>query len=354
MVLILITLLVGSLGGIIAKRLKIPAPFMIGSMAAVAMASILTGQMQAASQMKLIAQIVSGAYIGQTVSQKDLANLPKLAKSIVSLMALFTLNMLVMGFLFHHFFGLDLVTAFLSCLPGGIMDVSLMAVDMGAKPDIVATLQSTRLIGILIILPLWVQFWVKRVTPKPISQPLENQIAQRATNRSLSYPSQAWNNIVILSVASVGGFIGLWLNIPVGALIVLPLFSAILKMSQNTPQLSSEIRFIAQILAGTLIGTSFTRESLLDMFHLIVPIMLLLASYLLINVFFGYMMYKRGILDLQSALFASSPAGATDISLLAGDLGGDMAKIAGIQISRTLYTVIVMPLLVKWLVISLL
>ncbi|TYL22894.1 AbrB family transcriptional regulator, partial [Streptococcus pyogenes] len=99
MVLILITLLVGRLGGIIAKRLKIPAPFMIGSMAAVAMASILTGQMQAASQMKLIAQIVSGAYIGQTVSQKDLANLPKLAKSIVSLMALFTLNMLVMGFL---------------------------------------------------------------------------------------------------------------------------------------------------------------------------------------------------------------------------------------------------------------
>lgn len=90
------------------------------------------------------------------------------------------------------------------------------------------------------------------------------------------------------------------------------------------------------------------------MFHLIVPIMLLLASYLLINVFFGYMMYKRGILDLQSALFASSPAGATDISLLAGDLGGDMAKIAGIQISRTLYTVIIMPLLVKWLVISLL
>ncbi|MCL6221452.1 AbrB family transcriptional regulator [Streptococcus dysgalactiae subsp. equisimilis] len=354
MVLILITLLVGSLGGIIAKRLKIPAPFMIGSMAAVAMASILTGQMQAPSQMKLIAQIVSGAYIGQTVSQKDLANLPKLAKSIVSLMALFTLNMFVMGFLFHHFFGLDLVTAFLSCLPGGIMDVSLMAVDMGAKPDIVATLQSARLIGILIILPLWVQFWVKRVTPKPISQPLEKQIAQRATKRPLSYPNQAWNNMVILSVASVGGFIGLWLNIPVGALIVSLLFSAILKMSQNTPQLSSEIRFIAQILAGTLIGTSFTRESLLDMFHLIVPIMLLIASYLLINVFFGYMMYKRGILDLQSALFASSPAGATDISLLAGDLGGDMAKIAGIQISRTLYTVIVMPLLVKWLVISLL
>ncbi|WGS34424.1 AbrB family transcriptional regulator [Streptococcus equi] len=55
-------------------------------------------------------------------------------------------------------------------------------------------------------------------------------------------------------------------------------------------------------------------------------------------------------MDLQSALFASSPAGATDISLLAGELGGDMPKIAGIQISRTLYTVVIMPLLVKWLI----
>ncbi|MDV5973255.1 UNVERIFIED_CONTAM: AbrB family transcriptional regulator [Streptococcus canis] len=352
MVSILITLLVGSLGGIIAKRVKVPAPFMIGSMAAVAIASIITGQMQAASPMKVIAQIVSGAYIGQTVSQKDLANFPKLAKSIVSLMTLFTLNMLVIGLLFHQFFGLDLVTAFLSCLPGGIMDVSLMAVDMGAKTDIVATLQSARLIGILIILPLWVRFWVKRINPQQVGQQLRQQVTRPTTNRPLSCSKQAWNNILILSVATVGGFLGLWSGMPVGALIVSLLFSAILKISRNTPQLSKEIRFTAQIFAGSLIGTSFTRASLLDMFHLIVPIMLLLASYLLINVFFGYIMYKQEVLDLQSSLFASSPAGATDISLLAGDLGGDMAKIAGIQISRTLYTVIIMPLLVKWLVHS--
>lgn len=80
---------------------------------------------------------------------------------------------------------------------------------------------------------------------------------------------------------------------------------------------------------------------------LFIPILLMLASYMLINAFFGYLMYKRGLFDIQSALFASSPAGATDISLLAGELGGDMAKIAGIQISRTMYTVIIMPLLIK-------
>ena len=69
----------------------------------------------------------------------------------------------------------------------------------------------------------------------------------------------------------------------------------------------------------------------------------------MINVLFGFLVSKKGILDLKSALFASSPAGATDISLIAGELGGDMPKIAGIQICRTLYTIIVLPNIVRWL-----
>lgn len=297
---ILMTLFVGTLGGLVAKRLSIPAPFMIGSMVAVALASILTKQVEAINPMKIFAQIISGAYIGQSVSKSDLLNLPKLAKSIISLMSLFTLNMFLLGGVFVYCFDLDPVTALLSCLPGGIMDVSLMAVDMGAKADIVATLQSARLVGMLLFLPVWVTFWVNRFDPK--AKATKKKIVKSASSQDTrpSRKEQLWNNVQVLSIATIGGLIGLGLKIPVGALIV--------------------------------------------------PILLLLSSYLIINLFFGYIMYKKGILDLQSALFASSPAGATDISLLAGELGGDMPKIAGIQISRTLYTVVIMPLLVKWLI----
>lgn len=79
-------------------------------------------------------------------------------------------------------------------------------------------------------------------------------------------------------------------------------------------------------------------------------VVLILGSYLVINVCFGKWISKGGLLDVQSALFASSPAGATDISLLAGELGGDMPKIATIQICRILYTVVIMPLIVKVIV----
>lgn len=347
---ILMTLLVGTLGGLVAKRLSIPAPFMIGSMVAVALASILTKQVEAISPMKIFAQIISGAYIGQSVSKSDLLNLPKLAKSIISLMSLFTLNMLLLGGIFVYCFDLDPVTALLSCLPGGIMDVSLMAVDMGAKADMVATLQSARLVGMLLFLPVWVTFWVNRFDPK--ARTTKKRIVKSANSQKARpfRKEQLWNNVQVLSIASIGGLIGLELKIPVGALIVSLLFSTALKVLRQTSQMPSTLRYIAQVFAGSIIGTSFTQDSLLQMGRLIVPILLLLSSYLIINLFFGYIMYKKGILDLQSALFASSPAGATDISLLAGELGGDMPKIAGIQISRTLYTVVIMPLLVKWLI----
>lgn len=66
--------------------------------------------------------------------------------------------------------------------------------------------------------------------------------------------------------------------------------------------MSKSIRYVAQIFAGSLIGTNFTHDSLARMTHLIIPIILLLTSYLIINAFFGFVMYKKGILDLQSAL----------------------------------------------------
>lgn len=344
---IVITLLIGTLGGLLAKKCRIPAPFMIGSMLAVGIVSISFGYVISEKSLKTFAQIVSGVYIGQTISRSDIVNFPKLWKAVGGLMAIFTLNMVMLGLVFIHYFHMDPITAFLSCLPGGIMDVSLMAVDMGARADIVASLQSARLISILLILPVWVKFWVSRSKQSQLSGEEVRKNDVKPIREKLSLQRQLQNNALILTVAVCSGLIGLWTGIPVGALIFSLVGSSILKMVKNTTQLSSGIRYAAQVVAGTIIGTNFTPESFENIQQLIVPVILLLSSYLFINLFYGWLLYRSNVLDLQSALFATSPAGATDISLLAGDLGGDMAKIAGIQISRILYTVIIMPQLVR-------
>lgn len=343
------TFVVGLLGGCLAKRLKMPAAFMTGSMIAVALFSILTNQSAMPGSLKVFAQIVSGAYIGQQVSKADLLNFPKLSKLIVLLLSFFTVNMFAMGLLFHYLFSIDLVTALLSCMPGGIMDVSLISIDMGAQSEIVATMQLARLVGILLILPAWIQFLLKRLGKEDVSS--VNKTKEKMQKIHPFGTNRNWtNDSLILIIAGIGGLLGVYLEIPVGALIFSLIFSSLLKIVKNTAQLNSSIRYLAQILAGSIIGSTFTHHSVQQMSQLIVPALLLLGSYLIINVLFGFIVYKKGDLDLKSALFASSPAGATDISLIAGELGGDMPKIAAIQISRTIYTIVVLPNLVRWFV----
>ncbi|WFM80842.1 AbrB family transcriptional regulator [Streptococcus pluranimalium] len=348
MMLIVITLFIGFIGGLVGKKFRFPAPFMLGSMFSVAIFSIMYGDIELSTSFKTLAQIISGAYIGQNISKNDLKMLPKLSPLIISLMVIFTLNMLVVGVILMVIFKFDAATALLSCLPGGVMDVSLMSIDMGAKPDVVATLQTARFVGIMLILPIWVSYWTKRFSHDRNSfSEHSSQSKSVKTDEPVSKLSFWQNDSLILTVSTLGGLIGIWLQLPVGALIGSVLVSSALKITRSTRQLPRYYRSTAQVFAGSLIGTSFTYASLLQMGSLIIPIILLLGSYLVINVCFGKWISKGGLLDVQSALFASSPAGATDISLLAGELGGDMPKIATIQICRILYTVVIMPLIVK-------
>ena len=345
----IVTFIIGGLGGCLAKRIKMPAAFMTGSMIAVALFSILTNQSVMPGSLKVLAQIVSGAYIGQQISKEDILNFPKLSKLILLLLCFFTVNMFGMGLVFHYLFSIDLVTALLSCMPGGIMDVSLISIDMGAQSEIVATMQLARLVGILLILPVWIQFLLKRFGKEKETSAIKPKEKMQKI-RTFGTTKTWTNDCLILIISGMGGLIGIYLKIPVGALIFSLIFSSLLKISKNTAQLTHSIRYLAQILAGSIIGSTFTRHSLQQMTQLIIPALLLLGSYLVINVVFGFVVYKKRRLDLKSALFASSPAGATDISLIAGELGGDMPKIAAIQISRTIYTILVLPNLVRWFV----
>lgn len=45
-------------------------------------------------------------------------------------------------------------------------------------------------------------------------------------------------------------------------------------------------------------------------------------------------------------MFASAPGGATDMALIASDLGADLTKIALIQSFRAIFVVSVMPMLI--------
>ncbi|OTN77529.1 hypothetical protein A5886_002629 [Enterococcus sp. 8G7_MSG3316] len=343
------TLFIAFIGGSLFKKMKIPAAYMTGGMIAVAALSILTNQMTMPRSMKFFAQVISGAYIGQQSSRNTFLQLKNLVLPIVLLMSLFTINCFALGAVFVHFFDMDWTTALLSCLPGGIMDISLISIDMGANAEIVATMQLARLVGMLIILPQWSKLilnTVSKITSHKKGAHIHRSEITSSTKTILP-TQQVQSDLAILIIAFIGGYIGLILGIPVGALVLALIFSFVYKLRVNPASLSPYIRYGAQVLAASIIGSNFTMHSLIQMKALVLPIIILFVGFLLINIIFTLVISRLGLLDVQSAIFASSPAGATDISLIAADLGGDLTSIASIQITRTLFAIVVLPQLIN-------
>lgn len=351
---IIFTFFVALLGAWIAKKLKMPAPGMTGSMILVGIVSVFTSQMYFPNFVKVLAQIITGAYIGQQISKHDVHSLRYLYRPILLLLIMLSLNTFVMGFIISTLCQIDITTALLSCVSGGVMDMSLISMDMGAQTQVVAFMQLIRLCGILLLLPYWIKFLYRNISEENIVDKQKGYVEiKHPLNGFLTKYIQkdvhkfCFTFILCLSF----GLIGFQLGIPAGALTFSLLLSLLLKINTSVTYVPYNVRFFAQLLAGSLVGCSFTYQSITLLQTLWLPAVLLLISYFFLNYGYARITQHYQLLDFKSAIFASSPAGASDISLIAQDFGADMPKVAIIQIIRLIYSIAIMPLFIRLFII---
>ena len=105
-----------------------------------------------------------------------------------------------------------------------------------------------------------------------------------------------------------------------------------------------------QVLAGSLIGLSITMDTIRNLKNIILPTITLIVGYIVANFIISYLMAKTRKIDRISAMFASSPGGASDMALVASEIGGDSPKIAVLQIIRLVSCYIIFPVWTKFLI----
>lgn len=100
------------------------------------------------------AQLLIGSYLGQTISVNDLI---KAGKTCIYFLTLATF-VITLGILFSYILswwtGMSRVTAILALAPGGLIEMAVTAEQANADPAIVSSLQTIRLLTIVLILPL--------------------------------------------------------------------------------------------------------------------------------------------------------------------------------------------------------
>ena len=343
---ILVTLAVGYLGYIIAKKLKITAPGMLGSMFLVALINAILGFAYQPSFIKVIAQALSGAYIGMQIRKKDLRNFHFLIVPFLILIVLFTINTFAIAYVIKALFHMDLLTALLGCVPGGVSDMSMLAIDMGGDAGVVALMQTMRFFGCLALFPSIIRSVTKKDGDSIEDSRFTNDNGNLTTFLNRFIKNDTQKLIFTIIVTLIFGWLGKLSGFPAGAM-VLPMFVIMfINVNTNVTRMTMDVKLVAQILSGCVVGSSITPETIRTLPSAFLPIVLLLISYFAINFLFTYICVRYKYLDKKSAMFASAPGGATDMTLIAADLGADLTKIALIQVMRAAYVLAVIPPLI--------
>ncbi len=157
------------------------------------------------------------------------------------------------------------------------------------------------------------------------------------------------NLIITLFVATIGGFIGLKSKIPAGTLVFAMLAVAIYNIITDKAYIPSNLKFIAQVVVGGMIGLSFTKETFFNLKNLIVPSIILVVCLLTFSIVIGVIIHKFTNIDLITALFSSSPGGLTDMTLMSGEYGAVQSTVVTLHLMRLITVLIFLPRIIGFI-----
>lgn len=345
---ICLTLAVAWVGFQAAKKFHLPAPAMIGSMLAVGLTNIIWDYACLPTWVRISAQAISGGFIGMQITQKDVRNAKYLLKPFFLLVLMLTANTFVTGVVVHKIAGIDYVTALLGSVAGGVTDISMLSIDLGGDTPIVALMQTLRLVGVLLFFPYWIRFFTRNEGDAEEDVRLVTgtlEMGETWLDRLIYGRNRKLAFTMIVCLAA--GFAGYASGVPAGAMVFAIVVIVLLNITTSVCYVPLTIKTVAQLLAGAVVGCSI-HPSALALLNggTVIALLILMVNYWLVNLIYSTICKKKGMLDLKSAMLASAPGGATDMSLIAADLNADLTKIALIQVLRAIYAVTFMPMVI--------
>ena len=243
------------------------------------------------------------------------------------------------------FLGIDSLTSFFATAPGGIMDISLIAYDFKANTSQVALLQLIRLISVIAFVPFFTKKCYERSNKKNISfeQEIKKEIKEEEKFENRGERSLLFTFIIGI----IGGVIGYFTRLPAGTMSCSMALVAYFNVKTHRAYMPLTLRKIIQSFGGALIGAKVTLTDVIALKDLVLPIILIIIGFCLMNVLVGFFLYKTTKFSLSTALLSASPGGMSDISLMAEDLGANGPQVASMQFLRAIFIVGVYPIIIK-------
>lgn len=336
---ILVTLGVALACGYLLDRLRVPGGMMIGAVIGTCVLNITTGMAEMPKVAKIAAQIIAGAFIGAGVSRAEMRGMRTILRpAAILLPGLLVIN-IVAGFIIHWTSPLDLMTAFMSCTPGGLSDIPMIAADLGADTSKVLVMQFIRFLMGIALFPTLIR-WFDGGEGEEKAQALKREKTET------SWPAVG----ITLLVATGAGLLGMISPMPSGTMAFSILFTILLKYFYPKAQSPRILRKAAQCLSGAFVGAGIGMQQLSEIPSLVGPIAILLACYLLGAFGISSLLVKAKCFTRTEAMLAATPAGAADMALISADLGVRNVKLILLQVMRLVIVISFFPTILSFIV----
>jgi len=340
----LLVLAVAIIGAIVGIKLKLPAAAMLGSMIAVAIFTVFTNIQATPKWIKVAAQMVSGGYIGTTMSKESLRQMKKVAPVAAALLFGMLLLNLATGTVLYLTSPLDLCTSLFATTPGGLTDVTIISDDMGANSPVVGVFQVCRMSSAIFLFPIIIPL----ITGVKRSGTAEKKDKKRPAAKMTREQYIAFAKTA--AVAFCSGLLGYFIGIPAGTLTFSVIGVTISKIGFGIGYIPMRVKQAAQTLSGAFIGSKITMATVTLIGSMWYNVLFVLAVFIPGCLLLGFTLHKIFKLDIVTCLFCSAPAGASDMALIASDVGADGPNVAVLQIIRLLGVIAFFPPIIKGIV----
>ena len=340
---ILLTFLISVVFGYIFFKCKFPGGFLVGAVVGSMILSVGFGMASMPYMAKFAAQATAGAFIGVSFERDDLKKLRTAWKPALTVLGSMMLVNILAGFLLTVVSHLDLLTALLSGVPGGVSNTPLIAAEVGAVVSQIVFIQFIRMCAGIGVFPSMVKFLTRHEEmpdEAEIARAKAEMSAQKAAVKKRAVP---YFTPLVLAVAAVSGWIGKTVGVPAGALVFSMIGVFLLKLTGITGKLPMPIKRVAQVLSGAYIGCSISYNDVLDFPRLIIPAMIVVAFYMLNAIVVGNFISRKFSIPRREALLMVTPAGASDMALISSEIGVHSTNLVILQIVRMLCAVSIFP-----------